>query len=49
MKFSKIASVLLVASALSACGDNNETTKPSAVNLLPEYQNRFINECVRKN
>lgn len=41
MKFSKIASVLLVASALSACGDNNETTKPSAVNLLPEYQNRL--------
>mgnify|MGYP000309571726 CR=1 FL=1 len=41
MKLSKIASVLLVASALSACGDNNETTKPSAVNLLPEYQNRL--------
>ena len=41
MKLSKIASVLLVVSALSACGDNNETTKPSAVNLLPEYQNRL--------
>ncbi len=41
MKLSKIASVLLVASALSACGDNNETTKSSAVNLLPEYQNRL--------
>ena len=41
MKLSKIASVLLVASALSACGDNNETTKSSAVNLLSEYQNRL--------
>jgi hypothetical protein len=41
MKLSKIASVLLVASALSACGDNSETTNSSAVNLLPEYQNRL--------
>ena len=41
MKLSKIASMLLVAGALSACGDNNEPTKSSAVNLLPEYQNRL--------
>lgn len=41
MKLSKIASMLLVAGALSACGDNNKTTKSSAVNLLPEYQNRL--------
>jgi hypothetical protein len=41
MKLSKIASVLLVAGVLSACGDKNETTNSSAVNLLPEYQNRL--------
>ncbi|WP_085297742.1 dipeptidyl-peptidase 3 family protein [Cognaticolwellia mytili] len=41
MKFSKIASVILVASTLSACGDKNEAVDSSAVNLLPEYQNRL--------
>ena len=41
MKLSKIASMLVIAGALSACGDNNEPTKSSAVNLLPEYQNRL--------
>lgn len=41
MKLSKIASVLLVTSALSACGDNNQSNKSSTVNLLPEYQNRL--------
>jgi hypothetical protein len=41
MKLSKIASVLLVAGALSACSDKNETINSSAVNLLPEYQNRL--------
>ncbi len=41
MKLSKIASLLLITGALSACGDNNELTNSSAVNLLPEYQNRL--------
>ena len=41
MKISKIASLLLITSALTACGDKNQSTKSSAVNLLPEYQNRL--------
>ena len=41
MKLSKIASLLLIAGTLTACGDHNEATTPTSVNLLPEYQDRL--------
>ncbi len=41
MKFSKIASLLIMAGTLSACGDNKEAPTSTNVNLLPEYQNRL--------
>lgn len=41
MKLSKIASLLLIAGTLTACGDHNEATAPTSVNLLPEYQDRL--------
>ena len=41
MKISTIASLLFIVSALTACGDKNQSTKTSTVNLLPEYQNRL--------
>jgi hypothetical protein len=41
MKLSKLASVLLIAGSLSACGDNDAIQKTSASTLLPEYQNRL--------
>ena len=41
MKFSKIASLLIIAGTLSACGDNKAVTTPTSVNLLPEYQDRL--------
>ncbi|WP_077287118.1 dipeptidyl-peptidase 3 family protein [Cognaticolwellia aestuarii] len=41
MKLSKIASLLLIAGTLTACGDQNEATTPTSVNLLPEYQDRL--------
>lgn len=41
MKLSKIASLLLIAGTLTACGDNNEATTSKSVSLLPEYQDRL--------
>ena len=41
MKLSKIASLLLIAGTLTACGDNNEASTPANVSLLPEYQDRL--------
>ncbi len=41
MKLSKIASLLLIAGTLTACGDNNEATTSKNVSLLPEYQDRL--------
>jgi hypothetical protein len=41
MKLSKLASVLLIAGSLSACGDNDAIQKTNASTLLPEYQNRL--------
>lgn len=41
MKLSKIASLLLIAGTLTACGDNNEATTSANVSLLPEYQDRL--------
>lgn len=42
MKLSKIASMLLIAGAITACGGNNtETTTSTTVNLLPQYQDRL--------
>ena len=41
MKLSKIASMLVICGALSACGDNSASNQSSSVNLLPEYQNRL--------
>lgn len=41
MKLSKIASLLLIAGTLTACGDNNEATTSKSVSLLPEHQDRL--------
>ncbi len=41
MKFSKLASLIIIAGTLSACGDNKEIATPASVNLLPEYQERL--------
>ncbi|ARD45403.1 Zn-dependent hydrolase [Colwellia sp. PAMC 21821] len=42
MKLSKIASMLIIAGTITACGGNNIEVTPSAsVNLLPEYQDRL--------
>ncbi|MFT5813930.1 MAG: hypothetical protein ACI9VT_001688 [Psychroserpens sp.] len=42
MKISQITYMLILASTLIACGDNNtEATTPASVHLLPEYQNRL--------
>ncbi|AZQ84991.1 Zn-dependent hydrolase [Colwellia sp. Arc7-635] len=41
MKLSKLASIIILTSTLTACTDNNEATTSSNVNLLPEYQNRL--------
>ena len=41
MKLSNIASVLLISSALTACGGDNKATNTATIELLPEYQNRL--------
>lgn len=41
MKLSKIASVLLMTSALMACGSHETADTSKATSLLPEYQNRL--------
>lgn len=41
MKLSKIASMLILTGALSACGSNDATTNITKHDLLPEYQNRL--------
>ncbi|MEH6597394.1 MAG: Zn-dependent hydrolase [Colwellia polaris] len=42
MKLSKIASMLLIAGAITACGGSNtETTTSTTVDLLPQYQDRL--------
>ncbi|MBA6417158.1 Zn-dependent hydrolase [Colwellia sp. 6M3] len=42
MKLSKIASMLLIAGTITACGGNNtEVTTSATVNLLPQYQDRL--------
>jgi len=42
MKLSKIASMLIIAGTITACGGSNIEVTPSAsVNLLPEYQDRL--------
>lgn len=41
MKLSKIASLLIIAGTLTACGDNGAVTTSASVNLLPEYQDRL--------
>lgn len=41
MKLSKIASVLLMASALTACGSHETADTTKVPTLLPEYQNRL--------
>ena len=41
MKLSKIASLLIIAGTLAACGDSDQAATSSNVNLLPEYQDRL--------
>ena len=41
MKLSKIASMLIIAGTLTACGDNKAVTPLASVSLLPEYQDRL--------
>ncbi|MGB1261520.1 MAG: dipeptidyl-peptidase 3 family protein [Cognaticolwellia sp.] len=41
MKLSKIASLLIIAGSLTACGDTATVTTSADVNLLPEYQDRL--------
>ncbi|MBA6287411.1 dipeptidyl-peptidase 3 family protein [Colwellia sp. MB3u-4] len=41
MKLSKIASMLIIAGTLTACGDNKAVTPLASVSLLPEYEDRL--------
>jgi len=41
MKLSKLASMLIIAGTLTACGDNKAVTPLASVSLLPAYQDRL--------
>ncbi|MBA6327980.1 Zn-dependent hydrolase [Colwellia sp. MB02u-6] len=41
MKLSKLASMLIIAGTLTACGDNKTVTPLASVSLLPAYQDRL--------